>query len=534
MVIKGKIKKGEYFDSVTLMIVAQKLNDMEGVFDAAVVMNTEENRSILEASSLLIPEFGKAKDSELLICVKAKDNTIAEKAMQQVDTILENVRHEISDTEDFLPKSLDTAMKSMPDANLVLISVAGKYAAQEAMKALKKGLHVMIFSDNVSLEDEIALKNYAREKNLFVMGPDCGTAIINDVPLAFANVVKKGNVGIVAASGTGLQEISSIISNKGAGISQAIGTGGRDVKKEVGGIMFLQALDALDHDKNTDVIVLVSKPPAKEVVEKIIEKVKQIKKPIIAIFLGSDDKTLKDTKIIPAKTLEQAALIAGKISKGEDWHSVDDYLRKRSINLVNEETVFDGVQNFSEKQKYLRGLFCGGTLCEEAQLILHDLIGDVYSNVTSQEQYLLNNPWKSKKNTLIDMGADEFTVGRPHPMIDFSLRNRRILQEAEDPEVAVILFDAVLGYGSNMKPAEELVPVIKKAYSLIPGGKIIFVCSVTGTNEDSQDKKQVIMKLKDVGVYVLESNAATSEFAGLIIKNLLHNSEKKENSHGNK
>ncbi|HHE40553.1 MAG TPA: FdrA family protein, partial [Candidatus Cloacimonetes bacterium] len=225
MVIKGKIKKGEYFDSVTLMIVAQKLNDMEGVFDAAVVMNTEENRSILEASSLLIPEFGKAKDSELLICVKAKDNTIAEKAMQQVDTILENVRHEISDTEDFLPKSLDTAVKSMPDANLVLISVAGKYAAQEAMKALKKRLHVMIFSDNVSLEDEISLKNYAREKNLFVMGPDCGTAIINDVPLAFANVVKKGNVGIVAASGTGLQEISSIISNKGAGISQAIGTG---------------------------------------------------------------------------------------------------------------------------------------------------------------------------------------------------------------------------------------------------------------------------------------------------------------------
>jgi len=256
------------------MIVTKQINGIAGITDAAVVMNTAENRSILDSSGLLLSEFDEAKGSDLLICIKADSDEIAGKAMLQVDEVLDKVRHSISDSEDFLPKSLETALKTMPDANLVLISVAGKYAAREAMKALKKGLHVMIFSDNVSLDDEIKLKKYAREKDLFVMGPDCGTAIINGVPLAFANIVNRGKIGIVAASGTGLQEISSIISNNGAGISQAIGTGGRDVKKEVGGIMFLAALDALKSDKNTEIIVLVSKPSAKEYSRKYWEKLR--------------------------------------------------------------------------------------------------------------------------------------------------------------------------------------------------------------------------------------------------------------------
>ncbi len=331
MVVKGKIKRGEYFDSVTLMIVTKQINGIAGITDAAVVMNTAENRSILDSSGLLLSEFDEAKGSDLLICIKADSDEIAGKAMLQVDEVLDKVRHSISDSEDFLPKSLETALKTMPDANLVLISVAGKYAAREAMKALKKGLHVMIFSDNVSLDDEIKLKKYAREKDLFVMGPDCGTAIINGVPLAFANIVNRGKIGIVAASGTGLQEISSIISNNGAGISQAIGTGGRDVKKEVGGIMFLAALDALKSDKNTEIIVLVSKPSAKEVLKKILGKVEDIHKPVIAIFLGADEKLFDGSKAIPAKTLEEAALNAVSISKGNNYNIVQDYLRKRSI-----------------------------------------------------------------------------------------------------------------------------------------------------------------------------------------------------------
>ena len=534
MVVKGKIKRGEYFDSVTLMIVAKQINEIAGITDAAVVMNTAENRSILESSGLLISEFDDAKASDLLICVNAENDEIAEKAMLQVDEVLEKVRHEISDTEDFLPKSLETALKSLPDANLVLISVAGKYAAQEAMKALKKGLHVMIFSDNVSLEDEIRLKKYAQEKDLLVMGPDCGTAIINGVPLAFANVVNRGNIGIVAASGTGLQEISSVISNNGAGISQAIGTGGRDVKKEVGGIMFLAALEALNRDKNTEIIVLVSKPPAKEVLKKILNKVENINKPVIAIFLGIDEGIYKDSNIIPAKTLEEAALIAVSLTQKKDKYSYKDILEKRKKRI--QEIAQKEAKTKTSTQKYLRGLFCGGTLCEEALIIFQDKIGDVYSNMSSNEKYQLNDPLQSIKNTVIDMGADEFTVGRPHPMIDYSLRNRRILKEAEDPEVAVILIDVVLGFGSNIDPATELVPVIKQASKTAAkaGRDISFVCSITGTDHDPQNKKDVEKRFHTTGVHVMESNAGACELSGLIIKMLSEKFGKKENRHGKK
>ena len=532
MVVKGKIKRGEYFDSVTLMIVTKQINGIAGITDAAVVMNTEENRSILDSSGLLLSEFDEAKGSDLLICIKADSDEIAEKAMLQVDEVLDKVRHSISDSEDFLPKSLETALKTMLDANLVLISVAGKYAAREAMKALKRGLHVMIFSDNVSLDDEIKLKKYAREKDLFVMGPDCGTAIINGVPLAFANIVNRGKIGIVAASGTGLQEISSIISNNGAGISQAIGTGGRDVKKGVDGIMFLAALDALKSDKNTEIIVLVSKPPAKEVLKKILGKVEDIHKPVIAIFLGADEKLFDGSKAIPAKTLEEAALIAVSLEQKKDKKSFQEKLQKRHKKVT--EIAQKEVKTKNSEQKYVRGLFCGGTLCEESLIIFQYKIGDVYSNMSSKEKFQLKDSLESYRNTVIDTGADEFTVGRPHPMIDYSLRNRRILKEAEDPEVAVILFDVVLGYGSNMNPAEELVPVIKQAMKSAAkaGRDISFVCSITGTDQDPQNKKNVEKKLNEAEVYVMESNAAACELSGKIVEMLSEKFGEKENSHG--
>jgi len=534
VVVKGKIKSGEYFDSVTLMIVAKQINEITGITDAAVVMNTAENRSILESSGLLISDFDDAKGSDLLICVNAENDEIAEEAMLKVDEILEEVRHEISDIEDFLPKSLETALNTMPNANLVLISVTGKYAANEAMKALKKGLHVMIFSDNVFIEDEVKLKKYAHKKELLVMGPDCGTAIINGVPLAFANVVNRGNIGIVAASGTGLQEISSIISNNGAGISQAIGTGGRDVKKEVGGIMFLAALDALTMDKNTEIIVLVSKPSAKEVLKKILGKVEDIHKLVIAIFLGVDEKLFDGSKAIPAKTLEEAALMAVSLAQKRGKISFQEMLEKRYEKI--REIAQKEVKTKTGTQRYLRGLFCGGTLCEEALIIFQDNLTDVYSNMSSKEKFQLKDPLQSIKNTLIDMGADEFTVGRPHPMIDYSLRNRRILKEAEDPEVAVILFDVVLGFGSNMDPAKELTPTIEQAEKIAQkaGRELTFVCSITGTDLDPQNKKDVEKKLKGAGVFVMESNAAACELSGLIIEILSEKFGEKENSNGKK
>ena len=249
---------------------------------------------------------------------------------------------------------------------------------------------------------------------------------------------------------------------------------------------------------------------------------------MIAIFLGADEKLFEGSKAITAKTLEEAALIAVMLKQKKEKDSFQEIFEKRRIEI--QEIAKKEANTKTNTQKYIRGLFCGGTLGEEAQLILRNMIGDVYSNITSEKKYLLKDPWQSKKNMLIDMGADEFTVGRPHPMIDYSLRNRRILKEAEDPEVAVILLDVVLGFGSNMNPAEELVPVIEQAEKIArkAGRQLTFVCSITGTEFDPQNKKEVGKKLKSAGVFVMESNAAASEFAGLIIRELSDKLQDKE------
>ena len=253
MIIKGILKKGEYFDSILLMMATKEIDSFQGVMDSAVFMGTKQNKSILKTSGYLIPEFKNAEDTDLLIAVKAETEQDAESALSKVHKFLHQLREKDEKIDEISPRSFEGALKLLPDANLALISVPGKYAANEAMKALKHGLHIMIFSDNVPIEQEIELKEFARAEDLLVMGPDCGTAIINGIPLAFANVVNRGDIGIVAASGTGLQEVSCIISNSGIGISQAIGTGGRDVTKEVGGIMFIESVKRFLMDKNTNV-----------------------------------------------------------------------------------------------------------------------------------------------------------------------------------------------------------------------------------------------------------------------------------------
>lgn len=516
MVTKSIIKQGEYFDSVSLMIVARELTEMDGVLDAAVVMGTQENKSILETSEILLPEFENAGDTDLLIGIKADDESVFESALKQADELLEELRHKRDETQDFLPKSLDGALKMLPDANVVLISVPGKYAAAEAQKALERGLHVLIFSDNVPLDKEIELKKFARETGLLVMGPDCGTAIINGAPLAFANVVNRGDIGIVAASGTGLQELSCIISNEGAGISHAIGTGGRDVQRHVGGIMFLEALRALKEDTQTKIIVLVSKPPDEDVLRKIAEELQSIQKPVVANFIGADPNFVKKAGAIPANTLEEAGLIAVALSQGKDIETVKNYLEERTEEL--KANAAEEAEKRQETQQYISGLFSGGTLCDEAQLILRDIVGDVYSNTPISEAFKLEDAMKDREHTILDLGDDEFTVGRPHPMIDFSLRKHRMIEEAKDPAVAVILFDVVLGYGSNMQPVEELMPVINQMKSIAEEAErhISLICSITGTDRDPQGKKKVVQSLQNAGVFVMPSNAAASEFAGYI------------------
>ncbi|KQC07914.1 MAG: FdrA family protein, partial [Candidatus Cloacimonas sp. SDB] len=373
-----------------------------------------------------------------------------------------------------------------------------------------------LFSDHVSLAEELKLKQFALQHDLFVMGPDCGTAIINGVPLAFANVVNRGNIGIVAASGTGLQEVSSIISNLGEGISQAIGTGGRDVKKEIGGIMFLKGIEALNNDPATEVIVLVSKPPDNEVLDRIVEKLSSVKKPVVAIFIGGDEKLLNQSRLIIAQTLEQAALIAVSASRKKDL-KIQDYPGKEIKNKLTEITQKE-LKTKNKHQKYVRGLFSGGTLCDETQLIFDNKIGNIYSNTPLNYRFKLKDSSVSVKNTVIDLGDDEFTVGRPHPMIDFSLRNERILQEISDPEVAVILLDLVIGYGSSLNSEKEFIPAIAAAKMEKP--QITFICSITGTDNDPQNRKELEQALLHAGALVCNSNAEASFLAVEIIEKL--------------
>jgi FdrA protein len=529
MTVVGQIKKGAYFDSVTLMRVGKELAALPGVSDAAVAMGTKSNQAILAASGLLSSQFKQAGDTDLLIAIKAKTDKAAHGALAAVDALLGKATRKSSISNEVRPVSLDGALKVLPEANLAMISVAGRYAGELAMRALESGLHVMLFSDNVALEQEIALKQFARKRGLLVMGPDCGTAIINGVPLAFANAVNRGSIGIVAAAGTGLQEVSCIISNEGAGISQAIGTGGRDVKQQVGGTMFIEGLLALAQDEQTRVILLVSKPPHPQVLKRIEQVIKSIRKPVVTLFIGAE------TKGRGPATLEEAALQAVALSKESSTEVAADVSRRQLRRRKNAPTDVGGyapsvdtardealaklaareMARRKHGQKYVRGLFSGGTFCAEAQIIFKDLLTDVYSNAPVHGMKQLRNSLVSQKHTVIDLGEDEFTVGRPHPMIDYSLRNRRILEEAADPATAVILLDVVLGYGSNPDPAAELTPVLRKA-----ARQVTMVCSITGTDQDPQNRSRVEAALRKAGATVMPSNAAACKLAGSIIVGL--------------
>ncbi len=518
MPVRGLKKTGEYFDSVTLMLVARSLTEIEGVEEATVVMGTEENKQILKASGLLLEEFKSATDTDLLISAKAADEETARSVIARAEELLIESKQKKASAGAHLPRSIEGAVKELPDANMVLISVAGRYAGDLAMEALKKGLHVMLFSDNIPIEKEKELKQFAREKGLLVMGPDCGTAIINGAPLCFANVVKRGKIGIVAASGTGLQEVSSIIGNQGEGISQAIGTGGRDVKNDIGGIMFLEGIKALAADEATGVIVLVSKPPAPEVLEKVGETIRDIRKPVVAILIGGDPRVMEKAGALAARDLERAGLIAVALARDEDPAGIEKALAARSEEIRKLASAEAG--KMKEGQKYLRGLFSGGTLCDETQLLFQERLSPVYSPAPIDPGYKLDDIWKSRENTVVDLGEDEFTVGRPHPMIDFLLRKKRIVEEAADPEVAVILLDVVLGYGSNMDPGEELAGPIREAKKLAAdsGRHLAVICSITGTEKDPQSRKKVEEQLREAGAVVMETNSAGSELTLEIIR----------------
>jgi FdrA protein len=514
MTIRTLIKPSAYHDSVSLMLVARELSKLKGVRDAAVVMATEANKSILAEAGLLAEEAKLATPNDLCIAVSAESDALAEAALLKADSLLKT-KVVATGSGEFQPKTIRGALALYPDANVAIISVAGRYAADEAWDALQRGLHVLLFSDNVSLEDEIALKSYARDHGLLLMGPGAGTTILNGVALGFANVLPSGPVGIISAAGTGLQEVSSLIAHWGVGVSQGIGIGGRDLKKEVGGIMMLEALKALQQDPATGVLVLISKPPAEEVIPSILQQVASSQKPTVICFLGGEiSSPSKPPNVLTAHTLDECALLAVRTVQPEG-EAIQAFLKREKVGLTEQARALR--LKLHANQRYLRGLFSGGTLCYEAQVIWKDMLASpVYSNAPLPGGPRLPDSTKSYQHSAIDLGEEEFTVGRPHPMIDNDLRIRRLLQEARDPEVAVIMLDCVIGLGAHPDPASELAPAIQQARQLAKG-ELLVVASVTGTQQDPQRLSAQVNALQAAGVTVCTSNAAAARLTGMLV-----------------
>ncbi|MBN1424336.1 acyl-CoA synthetase FdrA [Candidatus Fermentibacteria bacterium] len=508
----GTVLTGSYFDSVALMAAAVQLRKLPGVQDVALVMATATNKAILHSAGMLLPSFAGAKDEDLLVAVIADNGDAAAAALGAVDDALRGGGPSLPPDA---PRTLHGGVAALPSASLALISVAGRFAADEALDALRLGLHVMIFSDNVPLEREVELKHLARNRGLLLMGPDCGSAIINGAPLGFANVVRRGSVGIVAASGTGLQEVSTIVSNQGAGISQALGTGGRDTLREVGGIMFLEALRLLTDDAATAVIVLIAKAPDTEVVPLISRAARRSDKPVVTAFLGvSHDGP--GPWAFSATTLEEAGIAAATLAKGDDVSAIPQILAARRSEM---KAIAASIRpSLAPSQRFVRGLFSGGTLRGEAASIMMPLVGSFAGDLRRSASAERASAPRGGMHSLVDLGADEFTVGRPHPMIDYSLRCRRLVQEARDPGVAVILMDVVLGYGAHPDPAGELAPAIQDAQRIASeGGRTLpIVVSVTGTAADPQRLPSVQDALREAGAVVAPSNAAASYLAATI------------------
>jgi succinyl-CoA synthetase alpha subunit len=501
----AKIIRNFYRDSVTLMQLSSRLSAMEGIQQASAVMASANNLALLREAGLL-KDTVEAGANDLLIAL-AGDEAAMHLAISQAEDALNQKPPSESDAgrRREPPHSLEMGLELMPAANLALISTPGDYATAEARKALRLGLNVMLFSDNVTIADEVALKRYAQAHDLIVMGPDCGTAIISGIPLGFANAVRRGDIGLIGASGTGLQLVSCLIDRMGGGISQAIGTGGHDLSSDVGGITMLQALSALAKDPATKTIVLISKPPAPEIAARVLARAAGAGKPVIVNFLGADSASSRAAGVTLVKTLEDAAH-AAVVSAG------------RNPECPAREPVPHDSSPLAASQRYVRGLYSGGTLCYEATLLLGEMLPNVYSNTPVGGARALDNVWHSRANTLIDLGDDVFTRGRPHPMIDHRLRNERLAVEAQDPQTAVILLDVVLGYGSHPDPASVMAPTIEaaSAQAKAAGRHIAVVGFVCGTSTDPQDLMRQEKRLQTAGMQVAGSNAEAARLAARI------------------
>jgi succinyl-CoA synthetase alpha subunit len=505
------IRKNQYYDSVFLMGINNKISEVDGVINSAVLMGTENNKLLLSEIGIADMQIEEATPNDLIIAVIADDAGVVKSILADLDRWLEV---ESKQTSEIPLKSIEDGLAAKPNANLAVISVPGEYAYREAKKSLKNGLNVFLFSDNVPISEELSLKQTANEKGLLVMGPDCGTSIINGVGIGFANKVRRGNIGVIGASGTGLQEFTTQIHNAGLGISHAIGTGSRDLSDEVGGITTLAGLFALEKDIQTDVIAIVSKPPGQQTLRKIIDVAASFSKPVVGCFLGAEkDIDQASNGIKFAREIDTAVFHTIAEIRGQD--SPDAFeLSKREAELLTTEKG-----KLKPTQKYIRGVFAGGTFCYQAQQIFKNGGFNVLSNTPIDKSLKLDNPDSSIDHTMVDMGDDRYTVTKPHPMIDGTYRRKRILDESKDSSVGVILFDIILGYNASPDPVGDIIEAIIEAKQVAQkrGDYICFAASICGTDEDFQDKELLVEMLEQAGVLVFESNAKASLFCAKLL-----------------
>ena len=501
-VVVNEVRRGFYLDSVALMRLSADLGALPGIEGATAMVGTPSNLDIMRGAGLLAPPGERAGPNDLVLAVRAADREAAETALSYAGRALER---EIAPGEDeeWRPRTLDGALVRMPDSNLVLVSTPGDYAAREARRALDRGLNVMLFSDNVPLDSERALKQRAHSLGLLVMGPDCGTAYIAGAPLAFANVVPRGRVGVIAASGTGLQEVAVLLARAGAGISHGIGVGGRDLSDAVGGVSTLDAIDLVASDPGTDHVILVSKPPGSRTARLVFERLAAAGKPCTAVVFGAGEIESPPAGLVLAPTLKEAVERATGCSIAPEY-DVEAAARRQ-------------VERLEPGRHAVRGLFCGGTLATEAHAILASAGLEVAAGAAAPPPTGTN-----ALHTVIDLGADEYTVGRPHPMIDPALRTEKLREALADPEAAVVLLDLVLGLGAHPDPARPVCDAIRDATGEGP----VVVASVCGTRDDPQDGERQAAMLAAAGVAVAPSNAHAATVAAEIVIHVDHSNHR--------
>lgn len=502
------IRRNLYRDSLQLLHITDQAKKLAGVEDAVIAMATRTNKDLLRQLGLITADGARADPNDMILAFRLSNQMQLNTTMDSLERLLfgasEFSRNNTNNDSRFF--DVDAALHEDNSFNLAIVSIPGQFARETVMKLLEHGIHVQLFSDHVSLTTEIDLKRYAHRKGLFLLGPGAGTSIINGKAIAFANVVRRGNVGIVASAGTGLQEVSVLLDKVGLGVSQGLGVGGSDVSKEVGGVMLIDSLRALEQDKNTSIIVLIAKNPDPHVKRKVVRIIGMgITKPVIMCFLGTpNSNSFTDKSIHDAMTLHAAVSTAARVvRKGANMSPISMTLEEveKSIQSARSEMNHD--------QKYVRGLYTGGTLAHETLLVFRETIGGAFSNSPLSPEFNLVNIAKSVGDTILDMGDESFTAGRAHPMIDPTLRRLRILQEAKDKSVGIIALDFMLGYGSHPDPAGALSEDIRSAreFAQREGRYIAVLGHVCGTGADPQSLEGQEAKLRSAGVILYPTNA---------------------------